>query len=69
MKSIFAVFRNLLHATVLPAVLVVIWEILSRQGLISPHVLPAPTQVFLRWIAYAKPLEPYDPATMHYIVW
>lgn len=68
-KNIRRVLRNLLYAAALPIVLLVIWEILSRKGFISPHVLPSPSRVFLRWIAYAKPWEPYDPASMNYIVW
>jgi len=69
MKSLPSLFNKLLHAAALPAGLLVVWELLSRNGFISPHVLPAPTQVFLRWIAYARPLEPYDPTTMNYLAW
>ena len=68
-KELAPLFNKFLHAAALPALLLVVWELLSRYGLISPFVLPAPTKVFLRWIAYAKPLEPYDPAKMNYLVW
>jgi NitT/TauT family transport system permease protein len=68
-KNHDSLFARLLHAVALPAGLLVVWELLSRNGFISPHVLPAPTRVFLRWLAYARPLEPYDPAAMNYLTW
>ena len=40
-----------------------------RAGWVSPIVLPAPTQVFLRWLAYARPAEPYDPAQGSLVAW
>jgi len=62
-------FKKFLHAVALPAFLLMVWELLARCGLISPFVLPAPSKVFLRWIAYAKPLEPYDAAKVNYLLW
>ncbi len=52
-----------------PVVLLAIWEACSRSGLINPMILPAPSAVFLRWIAYAKPLRPFDPAEQSYVWW
>ena len=61
--------QQVLYAVVLPAGLLFVWELLSRKGVFSPQVLPAPSQVFLRWIAYAKPLEPYDPQKTGFVAW
>jgi NitT/TauT family transport system permease protein len=61
--------KKLLFSIVLPAGLLAVWEALSRAGVFSQHVLPAPSQVFLRWIAYAKPLEPYDAQKTGYVRW
>jgi NitT/TauT family transport system permease protein len=61
--------KQILYAVVLPVGLLAVWELLSRKGVFSQHVLPAPSQVFLRWIAYAKPLEPYDAQKTGFISW
>jgi NitT/TauT family transport system permease protein len=61
--------RKLLHAIILPVCLLVLWEALSRQGAISPHILPAPSRVFLRWMDYARPAEPYDAGKAPFVVW
>lgn len=45
------------------------WEAISRAGWVSAIVLPSPSQVFLRWIAYARPLQPYDPAEGSRLAW
>jgi NitT/TauT family transport system permease protein len=61
--------KELFYAIVLPVGLLLIWEILSRQGFISPQILPAPSQVFLRWIDYLRPHEPYDAEKSSLLVW
>ncbi len=61
--------RKLLYAIVLPIGLLVIWETLSRKGFISPQILPAPSQVFLRWIDYLKPHEPYEAENTTILAW
>jgi NitT/TauT family transport system permease protein len=61
--------KQALYAVVLPVGLLAVWELLSRNGVFSQHVLPAPSQVFLRWIAYAKPLEPYDAQKTGFVSW
>jgi NitT/TauT family transport system permease protein len=52
----------LARSLLVPLVVLAAWEGVARAGLVSPVVLPAPSQVFLRWLAYARPLGPYDPA-------
>lgn len=64
-----AIFKRTLHGTIVPIVLLIVWEGLTRSGFINPQILPAPSQVLLRWIAYLKPLEPYEPANMSYLAW
>lgn len=61
--------RQLFYAVVLPIGLLIIWEILSRKGFISPQILPAPSQVFLRWIDYLRPHEPYDAEKTTILGW
>jgi NitT/TauT family transport system permease protein len=52
-----------------PVTLLAIWEGLSRAGVINPMILPSPSAVFLRWIAYAKPMMPFDPVEGTYVAW
>jgi NitT/TauT family transport system permease protein len=64
-----SLLKQLASSIALPVTLVVAWELLSRYGFFSPQVLPAPSQVFLKWIAYASPTEPYDSAATSYLAW
>ncbi len=52
-----------------PVLILAIWEAISDAGWVSPIVLPSPSQVLLRWLAYAKPTEPYDPAQGSWLAW
>ena len=52
-----------------PVLVLAVWEAISDAGWVSPIVLPSPSQVLLRWIAYAKPVEPYDPAQGSWLGW
>lgn len=61
--------RKIATACVAPLCIIVVWEALSRLGVVSPQILPAPTQVLARWYAYACPMEPFDPAKGNYLIW
>ncbi len=60
---------RLSRSLIVPAAVLAVWEGLCRAGAVSPLVLPAPSQVLLRLIAYAKPVDPYDPAQQSYLAW
>lgn len=62
-------FTQLIQSTVIPLFLIALWELLSRYKFFNPQALPAPTQVLLRWIAYARPIEPFDATKMRYLAW
>lgn len=64
-----SVLKHLLHATVLPIGLLLLWELLTLNRVINPQILPAPSQIFLRWIAYAKPAVPYQDAHLGIMAW
>lgn len=49
---------RLARALLVPVLLLAAWEGIARAGWVSPLVLPGPSAVLLRWIAYATPLEP-----------
>lgn len=61
--------KNFIHATILPVILLIIWEVLCRYGVFSPQILPSPSQVFFRWIEYAKPEDAYDSTKSGYLAW
>ncbi len=61
--------RQLTRSAIIPLGLLVLWEILCRHHVFSPQELPAPSQVFLRLIAYARPQDPFDAAKSGYIAW
>jgi NitT/TauT family transport system permease protein len=61
--------QQLFHSTVIPVCLLALWEGLCRYGVFSAQALPAPSQVFVRMVAYARPLDPFDPVRTSYLAW
>ncbi len=53
---------SLARSLAVPLAALAFWEGVSDAGWVSPIVLPPPTKVFLRLVAYALPLQPFDPA-------
>lgn len=60
---------HLLKSIAVPALVLLAWEALSRGGVFSAAILPAPSQVVVRWWQYLSPLEPYDPAQGSRLAW
>lgn len=52
-----------------PAIVLIVWQIVVQMGWVNPQILPSPWAVLKRWGEYASPLEPFDPATGSYIKW
>jgi NitT/TauT family transport system permease protein len=69
MSSKSKLAKHLLHSSILPIGLLLIWEMLTQSGIINPQVLPAPSQIFLRWVAYAKPTLSFEEANLGYVAW
>jgi NitT/TauT family transport system permease protein len=61
--------RRIARALVVPAIFLAAWEAISRAAWVSPIILPAPTQVLTRWVAYALPWRPRDPAAESWLSW
>jgi len=59
----------LARALVVPLLALAGWEAISDAGWVSPLLLPPPSRVFLRLLAYARPLEPFDPAAGSWLAW
>lgn len=51
-------FKPLLIGVLVPALVLVIWEACARVGLFSAVVLPAPSAVAAKWLAYLLPSQP-----------
>jgi NitT/TauT family transport system permease protein len=58
-----------LRACLVPVALLAVWQGLSALKVVSPQILPSPWAVLLKWIAYACPLEPYDPGAGGRLAW
>jgi NitT/TauT family transport system permease protein len=58
-----------LRACLVPEALLAVWQGLSALKVVSPQILPSPWAVLLKWIAYACPLEPYDPGAGGRLAW
>ncbi|MEI7705327.1 MAG: ABC transporter permease [Deltaproteobacteria bacterium] len=52
-----------LRAVLVPVAVLVLWEVLSRTGVFSPLVMPAPSRVAVRWWDYASSGEMLQDAT------
>jgi NitT/TauT family transport system permease protein len=54
---------RLVRSLAVPLALLLAWEGISRAGWVTPLILPSPTAVAARWVAYLLPLEPFGPAS------
>lgn len=61
--------REIAHGSVLPILVLALWESLSVFGWVNPKILPPPTAVLVKWWQYLLPTEPFDPSQMHYASW
>jgi NitT/TauT family transport system permease protein len=44
--------KSMLRGVAMPLLLLVIWEIVCRAGMISPIMLPAPSAIVVRWVEW-----------------
>jgi len=61
--------KRFLQSILIPFAVLALWEGLSRAGVINPLILPSPSKVVVRWWAYLKPFQSYDPAQGPYLSW
>jgi NitT/TauT family transport system permease protein len=62
-------WRQLAVGAVVPVVIVALWQLASQLGWINPQILPSPWDVTKKWVEYALPLTPYDPAQQSWLGW
>jgi NitT/TauT family transport system permease protein len=61
--------RRWLIGLLVPAVAIAAWQAVASAELVSPHALPSPLEVVVRWWGYLVPAEPFDPAQGGRIAW
>lgn len=61
--------KSLLRGALMPALVLVVWELLSRAGVFTPAFLPPPSAVAVRWLQAVQPLQPFNSKESSYIAW
>jgi NitT/TauT family transport system permease protein len=54
---------------VAPVVIIALWQACAMLGWVNPQVLPSPVAVVGKWVEYALPLIPFDPAAGSWAAW
>lgn len=54
---------------VVPMAIIALWQACAMFGWVNPQVLPSPLAVLIKFIEYALPLAPYDPAAGSRFAW
>ena len=52
--------KDFAHGALVPALLLILWEAAARAGLFSEVILPSPTAVAIKWLAYLMPGQPQE---------
>jgi NitT/TauT family transport system permease protein len=61
--------RQAVVGVVVPVLVIALWQLASQLGWVIPQVLPSPVAVAQKWVEYALPLTPYDPAEGSRLAW
>lgn len=64
-KPLFQIARGF----IIPIGFLVLWELISRTGWFSALILPSPSVVAAKLVAYLLPLEPFDASKRSYVGW
>ena len=56
-------WREAATGMVVPVLAIVLWQWVAANGWVNPQVLPAPLEVWHKWVAYLLPLTPFDTYT------
>jgi NitT/TauT family transport system permease protein len=62
-------WRESATGLVAPVLIVALWQLSATLGWVNPLVLPSPWAVGIKWIEYAMPTGPFDPAQGSYLAW
>ncbi|MFZ6848535.1 ABC transporter permease [Undibacterium sp. RuRC25W] len=62
-------WREMGSGLVVPIILIAVWQFVTAMEWVNPQVLPSPWAVLKKWLEYASPLTPYDPAAGSWMMW
>jgi NitT/TauT family transport system permease protein len=62
-------WSRVIEGTIVPVVLLLLWQAVCDLGLVDPRKLPSPLAVATRWVAYMAPQAPFDPAKDNWFSW
>ncbi len=62
-------WRQRVAGFVVPALIILLWQVSAMLGWVNPQVLPSPVAVLRKWVEYALPLEAFNPASSSRLVW
>ena len=62
-------YRHAASGLLVPLAVLALWQLLSSKGWVNATILPSPMQVLIRWWAYLRPLEAFDPVQGSYLKW
>jgi NitT/TauT family transport system permease protein len=61
--------RQIAAGSVVPVVVIALWQTCAALEWINPQVLPSPWAVVTKWVEYLLPLQAYDPAASSWLAW
>ena len=61
--------RHTASGILVPLAAIAFWQLLSSMGWVNATILPSPMRVLIKWWAYLRPLEVFDPAQGSYLKW
>ena len=62
-------YRHAASGLLVPLAVLAFWQLLSSRGWVNATILPSPMQVLVKWWAYLRPLEAFDPSQGSYLKW
>ncbi len=61
--------RQIAAGSVVPVLVIALWQASASLEWINPQVLPSPWSVVTKWVEYLLPLQAYDPAASSWLAW
>ena len=61
--------RQIAAGSVVPVLVIALWQASASLEWINPQVLPSPWAVVTKWVEYLLPLQAYDPAASSWLAW
>ena len=62
-------YRHAASGVLVPLAALAFWQLLSTMGWVNATILPSPGAVVVKWWAYLRPLEAFDPNQGSYLKW